>query len=323
MYAKVSVIIPVFNTSAYITRCCHSLFSQTLSDIQFIFVDDGSNDGSFGIVRQVLMQYPERFGQCLLLSQSHQGVSAARQYGLDHATGEYVIHCDSDDWVEPMAYEQLYKHSISTNADVVTFGYQVEDEEGNKLQTVNALQLNHGLTFSISPKVGSLWLKMVRRQLLHQNKLRLPVGINWGEDLCLSLQILILSRNTQTLDLPFYHYVQYHSSITHTIDTQRCNELVKCGDYVERWLKDNNSFEQYREQLLWLKFQLKQYFLIFPQVRDLKRWRMLFPECHSRLMYYHSPLYLRLSGWLVLHGLQPIAYLLLSIRDLYNKYKFL
>lgn len=320
---KVSVIVPVFNTSSYIARCCHSLFSQTLSEIQFIFVDDGSNDGSFGIVRQVLMQYPERFGQCLLLSQSHQGVSAARQYGLDHATGEYVIHCDSDDWVESMTYEQLYKQAIATNADVVNFGYQVEDDEGNKLQTVHALKPNEDLTFSIGLQVGSLCLKLVRRQLLCQNHLCFPVGINWGEDLCLSLQTLILSANTQTLDLPFYHYGQYHSSITHTIDTQRCNELVKCGDYIEQWLKDNNRFEQYQEQLFWLKFQLKQYFLIFPQVRDLTHWRMLFPECHSRLMLYHSPLYLRLSGWFVLHDLQPIAYLLLSIRDLYSKYKLL
>lgn len=323
MSAKVSVIIPVFNTSAYIARCCHSLFSQTLSELQFIFVDDGSTDDSFGIVRQVLMQYPNRLEQCLLLSQSHQGVSAARQYGLNHAIGEYVIHCDSDDWVESMAYEQLYKHAIATNADVVTFGYQVEDDDGNKLQTVHALQPNQDFTFSIGPQVGSLCLKLVRRQLLLLNHLHFPVGINWGEDFCLSLQSLILSTNTQTLDLPFYHYGQYHSSITHTIDTQRCNELVKCGDYIEQWLKDINYFEQYQEQLLWLKFQLKQYFLIFPQVRDLKRWRILFPECHSRLMLYQSPLYLRVSGWFVLHGLQPIASLLLSTRDLYSKYKFL
>lgn len=323
MHTTVSVIIPVYNTSDYVARCCHSLFSQTLRELQFIFVDDGSADGSFDIVRQVLLQYPDRSAHCILLSQPHQGVSAARQYGLEHATGEYVIHCDSDDWIDPMAYEQLYKHALATNADVVNFGYLVEDEEGNRLQTSHALQTNRNLDFSIGPQVGSLCLKLVRRQFLQQNQLRLPVGINWGEDLCLSLQILILSANTQVLDLPFYHYGQYSSSITHTIDTQRCNELVKCGDYIEQWLRHNNLIEQYQEQLFWLKFQLKQYFLIFPQVRDLKRWQSLFPECHSQLMHYQSPLYLRFSGWFIMHELPSVANLLLSIRDLYSKYKLL
>lgn len=321
MSPLVSVIIPVYNTSAYIARCCHSLFAQTLGDMEFVFVDDGSTDDSLQVIHSIVSQYPDRMAQVQILTQLHQGVSAARQLGMYRATGQYVIHCDSDDWVDITTYEQLYKHAIATHADIVTFGYLVEDEAGNKLNTTHALVAKSQISFSIGPDVGSLCLKLIRKDFILQHHLHLPQNINWGEDLCLSLQSLLLSSNTQSLDLPFYHYGQHHGSITHTIDRQRCNELVQCGIVIEQFLHEHQLSDRYADQLLWLKFQLKQYFLIFPQVRDLRQWTMVFPESHVHIMSYPCSLYIRHAAWLVSHRLSLLALLLLRLRDFISSIK--
>ena len=93
---KVSVIIPVYNASKFLERCCNSLFSQSLDDMQFIFVDDCSIDNSVEIVKDVLMQYPNRQNQVKIVRQTtNQGVSIARQRGLEESMGEFVIHCDA------------------------------------------------------------------------------------------------------------------------------------------------------------------------------------------------------------------------------------
>lgn len=319
---KVSVIIPVYNTSAYIARCCHALFSQTLNDLQFIFVDDGSTDGSIDIARSVLARYPERAGQTLFLSHpSNQGVSAARQLGLEHATGQYVIHCDSDDWVEKEAYQLLYDKAIATDADVITCGYRV-DHPGVKEHLIShAISPKDDRMFSICPQTGSLCLKLVRHRLIQDHGLHFPPGINWGEDLCLSLQALLLAQSVQAVDLPLYHYEQHITSITHSVNLQRCFELVCCGEVIERFLYEHGMTDRYAFQLNWLKFQLKQYYLIFPESRNLQLWQSCYPECHTDIFRYDCALYLKLAAWLAARRYNFMATKLLQLRDFLSPLK--
>ena len=94
----VSVVIPVYEAEAFIERCCRSLFEQTLDEMEFIFVSDGSKDKSIALIKEVLNDYPNRQTQTKIIDRKeNRGVSYTRQEGLSHATGEYVIHCDSDD----------------------------------------------------------------------------------------------------------------------------------------------------------------------------------------------------------------------------------
>lgn len=97
---KVSVIVPVYNTERYVERAIISLMEQTLDDVQFIIIDDGSKDNSLNIIKQVIARYPARQGQVTLISRENRGVAATRAQGMELATGDYVIHLDSDDWAE-------------------------------------------------------------------------------------------------------------------------------------------------------------------------------------------------------------------------------
>lgn len=316
MHPQVSVIIPIYNTAAFIARCCESLFSQTLRELQYIFVDDASTDNSLGVVHQVLQRFPQRQSQVQIIALTeHQGVGNARQRGLESASGDFVIHCDSDDWVEPNLYELLYSRAIETGADIVTSGYSIDQEDGSVITSVPALSPSEKISFNIGPQVGSLCLKLIRNVFILRHQLHIPSDINWGEDLCFSLQAMLLTHSIQSIDEPLYHYVQHKSSLTHTVDTDKCFDLIKCGSLMEEFLINHQLLDTYRHQLNWLKFQLKQYLLIFPETRAITSWRTIYPESNYQVMNYSTPFYLKLVSWLIVHHLTPLASMVLLCKD--------
>ena len=106
--AKVSLVVSVYNVSRYVERCVRSLFEQTLEDVEFVFVDDGSTDGSMDIVLRVLEEYPNRKGQVEIIRHaSNMGTAATKRDGMLAAKGEYVQVVDSDDYVERNMAELL------------------------------------------------------------------------------------------------------------------------------------------------------------------------------------------------------------------------
>ena len=97
---KVSVIVPVYGVEKYIERCARSLFEQTLDDMEFIFVDDCTKDESIEVLKRVIDLYPVRKDQVKIIHHAvNKGLSRARETGVNAATGDYIGHCDSDDWV--------------------------------------------------------------------------------------------------------------------------------------------------------------------------------------------------------------------------------
>ena len=316
MEPQVSVIIPVYNSSDFIGRCSDTLFGQMLQSIEYIFVDDGSSDESLCIINQVLDKYPSRRNQVVFVSyQKNRGVGVARNAGIKRATGEYIIHCDSDDWVESSLYEKLYLRAKETNADVVTCGYFVDAADGTRSSETPPLVNVDPLSFSISPQTGALWTKLIRRGFLEEHHLDVPLYINWGEDLCLSLEALLLSRNTQSINEILYHHVLNEDSLTYSVSVAQCLDLVKCGSVVENYLNEHGLFDKYSFQLNWLKFQLKQYLLIFPQTRDVNLWNSIYPECHQHILQYQTMTYLKVSAWLIVHHLKAFALIVLKLRD--------
>ena len=115
MQPKVSVIIPVYNCEKFLRECIDSLRAQTLCEIEMIFVCDASPDNSLAILREYEAK-DERIR--VVAFEKNRGVSAARNAGIELAAGEYVIFCDSDDWIEPQMYERLYAIAKEKDADI-------------------------------------------------------------------------------------------------------------------------------------------------------------------------------------------------------------
>ena len=123
MSPKVSVIVPIYGVESFIRQCVESLCAQDYDNYELVFVDDGSKDRSMDILSEVLEAHPDVKGKSLIIRQENAGLPKARMTGLRAATGDYVIHVDSDDWVEPDYLSQLVRMAVEEEADVVYCDY--------------------------------------------------------------------------------------------------------------------------------------------------------------------------------------------------------
>lgn len=125
---KISVIIPVYNVEQYLGECLDSVLGQTLKDIEVICVDDGSTDGS----PSVLEEYAASDGRVKVFRQHPSGAGVARNKGLEEAGGEYLYFCDSDDWIDRVTLEEMYRLAEDSNADIVSSGIRYFDDRTGK-----------------------------------------------------------------------------------------------------------------------------------------------------------------------------------------------
>lgn len=212
---KVSVIIPVYGVEQYIERCARSLFEQTLDDLEYLFIDDCTPDKSINILKQVLEEYPQRKSQVVIhRMEQNSGQAKVREWGMRDATGEYVIHCDSDDWVDVHMYEDMYNKAIEEEADVVVCDYAIHD--GNTINDViracGSLDYQEFLKrvlFQRDP--WSLCNKLFKR--VCYKELIYPNG-NMGEDMLICIQSLLASRRIAYISSVYYYYFFNKNSIS-------------------------------------------------------------------------------------------------------------
>ncbi len=209
--AKVTVMVLVYGVELYIERCVRSLFGQTMSDIEFVFVDDCSMDDSIGVLTRVLEEYPERKPYVRVVRHDkNRGQAAGRNTALEAVNTEYCIFCDSDDWVELDMYEKLYAKAVEADADIVLSDiYHVNNDKVSVVRSFNGdiqraddILLNyHKSYFSVSPVN-----KLVRTKIYRDNDIKAIEGANFGEDMLLMLLVLLSADKVVYLKESFYYY---------------------------------------------------------------------------------------------------------------------
>ncbi len=245
---KVSIVIPVYNVEKYIERCVRTLFAQTLDDLEYIFVDDCSPDNSSDVMLKVLEEYPVRKPQVKLIRHEiNQGVSQSRQDGVEAATGEYIIHCDPDDWVELDMYEQLYTKAKETNADLVLCDYYevtngeiltLKKQKPDKLKSEDLLA---GISGKNKTKLqGSLWNKLIKSELC--KNIRFIPDINFCEDVCYLFQILNKRLNIRYCNTGLYYYMTFRTDSAINQMSQKCfEESIKLIKTIELLSLDSSN----------------------------------------------------------------------------------
>ena len=213
---KVSVIIPVYGVEKYIERCARSLFEQTLDDIEYIFVNDCTKDRSIEILKEVLLQYPKRQPQTRIVSMSiNSGLPTVRKYGIQLATGDYLIHCDSDDWVEYDTYEKMYLKAIEDDYDMVfcNFNYSDGIHHRKVKHKFKNMSKEHLLMVLVQECLWSVCGTLVKRNVFVNNKIFYPIE-NMFEDLILMLQMLHYTSKYTYVEDSLYYYYHNLNSIT-------------------------------------------------------------------------------------------------------------
>lgn len=233
---KVSVILPVYNAELYIERAIFSLMEQSLDDIECIIIDDGSKDNSLLIIEKILSKFPDRKDQVILLSRENKGVAFTRNEGLSLATGDYLIHLDSDDWVDLDWLDIMYKKAVEVNADVVICSYK----EIYKSKNINIIQNSASTGYECIKKLlvgeisNSNWNKLVRRDIYIRNNIKYINGLNMGEDLMISFEIFMNSKFVTSVDNFLYYYNRVNDkSLTKKLDN---NALVSISKVAEKIL---------------------------------------------------------------------------------------
>lgn len=206
----VSVIVPIYDVEQYMRQCAESLFCQTWEDIQYIFVDDGSPDRSIEVLQEVLEAHPERKSQVTIIHEENKGLPQARMSGLRKATGDYVIHVDSDDWVEPDYIFHLVSKALETDADVVYCDFYKEySSKPSKLYKEGEFSPQDGpaavKAIHSNQMKAYMWNKLLRRSLYKLDTLFVPVHA-FHEDLVFQTQLLYDARLCVHLHEPLYHY---------------------------------------------------------------------------------------------------------------------
>lgn len=250
---KVSVIVPVYNVKKYLKKCLDSLVNQTLDEIEIIVVDDGSKDGSQKIISKFQAEFPLKIKSFL---KENGGLSDARNYGLDHCSGEYIGFVDSDDWVEENMFAEMYSLAKKHSAEMVICNLQKVDEKGKVAQKLTQIpNMSEKMlleeNFSVFSDLSYFACNKIFKRELFQKK-RFKKGIHF-EDIQLIPQLLLDCKIlAQTQDY-FYNYLERTDSIskTHTekgLDILQAVEDV--GYYFEQSQYANKKSELKNFQIL-------------------------------------------------------------------------
>ncbi len=217
MYPKVTVIVPIYGVEKYIERCARSLFEQTLNDIEFIFVDDCTPDQSMNILNGVIENKCSCFamkGWTVRIERmpSNSGLPAVRKYGIGIATGQYIFHCDSDDWIDSNLLSQMYDKAAICNLDVVICDFMRTDGFKNSaISGGRILKRDECISEMMHRKMWwSLCNKLFRRDL-YKNVV-FPTGA-MGEDMCLCLQLMSKVTKIDYVHGSYYYYYINPNSI--------------------------------------------------------------------------------------------------------------
>lgn len=283
----VSVIVPVYKVEPYIARCVRSLFGQTLQDMEFIFVDDCSPDKSMEILWHILKEeYPSRVSQVKVFRMPHNsGQARVRVQGISMATGDYVIHCDSDDMVDPDAYRVLYERAIHGQYDIVTCGF-LEQSKGAWLKRKGKCT---GVRDIISGKVGScLWAKLVKYSIVEKSTI-IPPG-NMGEDMVLAIQYFFHAQHVGHLDRVCYYYYDCLSSITkmpgQEAAVSRWQSLYSNIKEIVGFLCSNHFYNEKDKEIVIFKYSCRTH--LVPFLSDpycYRLWRSSFPEINRYFVF--------------------------------------
>ena len=215
--AKISVVIPVFNTGSLLDRTLDSVTRQTLSDIEIICIDDCSTDNTPAI----LSAWAQKDTRVRILAFEHnQGVSAARNAGIDEAKAPYIYFLDSDDWIDPDYLEAMYAKAQETKQDVVVnANYLKEYEEAGHKTEIESWGFSKPGFYPPhivqSQMLCVIWTRLYKRDYLVRNNIRFPIVRGGAEDIFFTALAEVLQPQSYIFFGPWHHYWQRAGSLFH------------------------------------------------------------------------------------------------------------
>ena len=266
---KYSFIVPVYNTEKYLKKCLDSLVNQTYKDFEIIVVNDGSTDKSSNIISK----YQKKYKNIIVIDKENEGLSMARNRGVQKSSGKYIIFVDSDDYVSNKLLEEVDKKI--DDSDILRFQIATEDEEYTKINEYHEEGFESMCGYDAFRYLSSYhfvepaWCYVIRKNYYIENKFSFKKGV-YHEDFGLIPYVIYKARKVKSIDYIGYHYVQRNGSIMNN------------NDYKKTVKKAFDMLEQYKTMRLFAKNinrknNLDDYFLsyisnsVIVKARELKK----------------------------------------------------
>ena len=234
---KISIVVPIYNSSKFLSRCIDSLINQTYKNIEIILVNDGSKDNSL----EICNEYVKLDNRIKVFDKPNSGVGSTRNYGIKKCTGEYICFIDSDDYISPKYCEILMRNLINNSADLSIVSLALNECEllEGKIEFVNKKDAYYQVLFDNS-FFGYPVNKLYKKEIINKlGDMPFPEHLYWGEDLLFNIKYLINCNIIVKQDVILYYYIQNDDSCTNkkSINDKSITLLESCKKVIEIYSK--------------------------------------------------------------------------------------
>lgn len=301
--STVSIIVPVYKVEDYIRECLDSILAQTYPYFELILVDDGSPDNC----GRICDDYAKGDNRIKVVHKVNGGISSARNAGLEVAKGEWIMHVDGDDWIEPDMIESLIEAAQITGADMVIGDFVKYGPSAgyNKLPTWSS-DKKKSMTNYIAYVMTTIWGSIAKRSLYADHSLKSPDGISYCEDFHLIVRLCHFANKIVNVHRPFYHYRYRPTSIMSNMNGKtEADEQWVYQDTI-RFFKELGVYEDYRKVMSWRVLKSAQELLLDPAGH--KRFMELFND--GREFIFSCPFVnrkIKMLAWMLTHNLRPVV----------------
>ncbi|MBR5695616.1 MAG: glycosyltransferase [Paludibacteraceae bacterium] len=251
---KVSVILPVYGVAQFIEKCTQSLLSQTLPEMEFIFVDDHGPDNSIEIVHKLIDNHPRKDQFVILRPEKNLGAGMARNYALSYAKGEYISFVDSDDWVEPTMFEEMYAEACKNNSDLCCCQIQKVYPDGSvgeviKNPYVGNGDITHDKRKEILSNYVSLFATFIyKRSFIEENEIRFH-GDRCADDSFFVSCVWMTAKSIAYVHKNFYKYLIRPGSVCTTKDSSKYQKRLNVFKDLLDYAKKHGIYDEFPEEV--------------------------------------------------------------------------
>lgn len=247
MSVAISVLVPVYNVEKTLDRCIQSILNQTFKDFEIILVNDGSTDNS----GKLCDEYSEKYDNIRVIHKPNEGLGPTRNVGIKEAKGEFIYHCDSDDWIKEDLLEKAYKAITETDSEVLVFGYDIFTEKNGKIIPYDTVKVENGVYRNYNDIrrfftlqyfnyfiVLSACNRLYRRSFIVENNLYFP-SYRRCQDMAYSLLLFDHIEKLVTIEESFYCYViepgKYKGRSYNEVVNIYCDVFNLTAEYFDKW----------------------------------------------------------------------------------------
>nr|WP_288248025.1 glycosyltransferase [uncultured Romboutsia sp.] len=326
MNPKVSIIVPIYNSEKYMSKCIESILNQTLSEIEIILVNDGSTDNS----RKIIENYAKKDNRIKVIHQQNSGPSVARNKGIRIAKGKYIGFVDSDDYIEPNMYEELYNNANNKNIEVAMCSYNEKHLyndieyvikpklDSNRIYEKEDIKQGIISTFSKNDNYGfySLCNKLYLKEWLIKENLTIDTNRDHGEDWWFNINVFSKLNSFVYIDKVLYNYV--HSNNNSLMVKYRENQFdlfldgrLKMKEIMPKEYMDYNELNKR------FVYEFSAYIIrTFKEVKDSKKRNLLIRNVLNNEEVKEScknlsglPIHFKVVSFLIKNNFKSLAFI--------------